>query len=156
MGYVLILLIFALLAVLGLVSFTAGAGPAFLKPVQGPIAPVTNAVKPVAGVFGIIAVFFLKGLFDYAGNYFGSRVGLSVVTDLRQRVFEHVLAQDAEFFEINTTGRVMSSIMSDIEKIQTATSQLLADWLRQVFTATALLIDGSTPFPGLPPFTMFE
>lgn len=65
MGYVLILLIFALLAVLGLVSFTAGAGPAFLKPVQGPIAPVTNAVKPVAGVFGIIAVFLaIYGLID--------------------------------------------------------------------------------------------
>lgn len=102
---------------------------------------VPRGIQDVFGMvaFGILMVILLKGLLDYAGNYFGSRVGLSVVTDLRQRVFEHVLKQDAEFFEINTTGRVMSSIMSDIEKIQTATSQLLADWLRQAFSAAALL-----------------
>ena len=88
----------------------------------------------------ILGVFFLRGIFDYCGNYFVSRAGLSVVTDLRQRVFEHVLKQDAQFFELNTTGRLMSSIMSDIEKIQTATSHLMADWLRQTFSAIALLL----------------
>lgn len=88
----------------------------------------------------ILGVFLLRGVFDYLGNYFVSRAGLSVVTDLRQRVFEHVLKQDAQFFELNTTGRLMSSIMSDIEKIQTATSHLLADWLRQTFSGIALLL----------------
>jgi ATP-binding cassette, subfamily B, bacterial MsbA len=87
----------------------------------------------------ILGVFLLRGILDYLGNYFVSRAGLSVVTDLRQRVFDHVLKQDAQFFELNTTGRLMSSIMSDIEKIQTATSHLLADWLRQTFSALALL-----------------
>lgn len=87
----------------------------------------------------ILAVFFLRGVFDYFGNYCVNRVGLSVVTDLRQRVFDHVLKQDAQFFELNTTGRLMSSIMSDIEKIQVATSHLLADWLRQSFSGLALL-----------------
>jgi ATP-binding cassette, subfamily B, bacterial MsbA len=88
----------------------------------------------------ILGVFLLRGLFDYLGNYLISRAGLSVVTDLRQRVFDHVLKQDAQFFELNTTGSVMSSIMSDIEKIQTATSHLLADWFRQTFSAIALLL----------------
>jgi len=87
----------------------------------------------------ILLVFLLKGLFDYWGNYLINDVGLSVVTDLRQRVFDHVLRQDASFFAANSTGRLMSSIMSDIDKIQVATSHLLADWFRQVFTAFFLL-----------------
>ncbi len=77
---------------------------------------------------------------DYCGNYLINYVGFSAVTDLRQAVFTRVLHQDANFFENNSTGRVMSSIMNDLEKIQVALSHILADWLRQSFTAAALLI----------------
>ncbi|HEY4364867.1 MAG TPA: ABC transporter ATP-binding protein [Bryobacteraceae bacterium] len=90
--------------------------------------------------FGILAVFALKGICDYWGNYLINYVGLSAVTDLRQEVFDRVLHQDAHFFEANSTARVMSSIMNDLEKIQVATSQMLADFLRQSFTAIALTI----------------
>src|SRR5712691_2271030 len=88
---------------------------------------------------GIVAVFAIKGLCDYAANYLINYVGYSAVTDLRQDVFDRVVHQDAHFFEANSTARVMSSIMNDIEKIQVATSHILADFLRQSFTAVALL-----------------
>ncbi len=87
----------------------------------------------------ILAVFAIKGICDYAGNYMVNYVGMSSITDLRQRVFEHVLRQDASFFELNSTGRLMSSVMNDIEKIQVAISQMMADWLRQTFSAIGLL-----------------
>lgn len=89
--------------------------------------------------FAILAVFAIKGMSDYIGNYLVSYVGFRSVTDLRQRVFEHVLLQDASFFEVNSTGRLMSSIMNDIEKIQVAISQMMADWLRQTFSAIGLM-----------------
>jgi len=88
---------------------------------------------------GILAVFFIKGLCDYCANYLINYVGFSAVTDLRQTVFDRVVHQDAYFFEANSTARVMSSIMNDLEKIQVALSQILADWLRQSFTALGLL-----------------
>jgi subfamily B ATP-binding cassette protein MsbA len=84
--------------------------------------------------FGILAMFAIKGLCDYAGNYLVNYVGLSAVTDLRQDVFDRVVHQDAHFFETNSTARVMSSIMNDLEKIQVAMSNILADLLRQTFT----------------------
>ncbi len=89
---------------------------------------------------GILAVFALKGAADYIGNYLVNHVGLHAITDLRQRVFDHVLRQDTSFFEATSTGKLMSSVMNDIEKIQTAISHMLADWLRQSFTAIGLLI----------------
>ncbi len=100
-------------------------------------AQVHNVWTMVAA--GIIAVFTIKGLCDYAGNYLVNYVGLSAVTDLRQDVFDRVVHQDAHFFESNSTARVMSSIMNDLEKIQVAMSHILADLLRQSFTAVALL-----------------
>ncbi len=87
---------------------------------------------------GILAVFLIKGLCDYAGNYLVNYVGLSAVTDLRQDVFDRVVRQDAHFFESNSTARVMSSIMNDLEKIQVAMSHILADLLRQSFIFLAL------------------
>ena len=75
----------------------------------------------------ILAVFLIKGLCDYAANYLINYVGLSAVTDLRQTVFDRVVQQDAQFFESNSTARVMSSIMNDLEKIQVALSHILAD-----------------------------
>ena len=41
------------------------------------------------------------------------------------------MRQGSQFFEAHSTGKLMSSIMNDIEKIQVATSHILADLLRQ-------------------------
>jgi subfamily B ATP-binding cassette protein MsbA len=99
---------------------------------------IHNVLTMVA--FAIVLVFFLKGACDYAANYLISFTGFSAVTDLRNAVFEKVLRQGAEFFESNSTGRLMSSVMNDIEKIQTATSNMLVDLLRQVFVVIGLLV----------------
>ena len=89
--------------------------------------------------FGIVSVFLLKGVCEYIGSYLVNFVGLSAITDLRQQIFDKVLRQDAQFFETNSTGALMSSIMSDIEKIQVAISHMLADWMRQSFSVVFLL-----------------
>jgi subfamily B ATP-binding cassette protein MsbA len=89
--------------------------------------------------FAILIVFAVKGLCDYLANYLINYVGCSAVTDLRNTVFAKVLRHGSEFFESHSTGRLMSSIMNDIEKIQVATSHILADLLRQSFVVLALL-----------------
>lgn len=99
--------------------------------------PVHNVWTTVA--IAILLVFLTKGIADYCGNYLVSYVGFSAVTDLRQAAFDKVLREEAQFFETTSTGRLMSSIMNDIDKIQLAVSQMLADWLRQSFAAIGLV-----------------
>ena len=89
--------------------------------------------------FAILMVFLTKGLCDYIANYLINYAGVSAVTDLRNAVFDKVLRQGAQFFEATSTGRLMSSIMNDIEKIQVALSHILADLLRQGFVFLGLL-----------------
>lgn len=88
----------------------------------------------------ILVVFLVRGLCDYLGDYLTSYVGFSAVTDLRNEVFAKVLRHGAAFFETTSTGRLMSSVMSDIDRIQTACSDMLADLLRQIFSLLGLLI----------------
>jgi ATP-binding cassette, subfamily B, bacterial MsbA len=89
--------------------------------------------------WAILATFLTKGFCDYAGNFLINYAGFSAITDLRQRVFDKVLRQGAQFFETHSTGRLMSSIMNDVDKMQLASSQMLADLLRQSFAAAFFL-----------------
>jgi subfamily B ATP-binding cassette protein MsbA len=89
--------------------------------------------------FAVLAAFITKGLCDYCANYLVNYVGFSAVTNLRNRVFDKVVRQGADFFESHSTGKLMSAIMNDIDKVQLATSHILADLLRQTFVLLALL-----------------
>ena len=88
----------------------------------------------------VLGVFFLKGFCDYFGNYLVNYVGFSAITSLRNAVFDKVLKQGAEFFEAHSTGQLMSTIMNNVDKVQLATSHILADFLRQLFMAVALTL----------------
>lgn len=99
--------------------------------------PIRNVWTLVAAA--ILMVFFIKGIADYLGNYLISYAGLGAVTDLRQKTFDKVIREEHAFFSSFSTGRLMSSILSDIEKIQLAVSQMLADWFRQIFAAAGMI-----------------
>jgi subfamily B ATP-binding cassette protein MsbA len=88
---------------------------------------------------GILGAFILKGLCDFWGNYLVNYVGFAAVRDLRNDVYETVLYQSPAFFQKQHTGKLISTLISDIEKIQLAFSHILADFLRQIFIAVALL-----------------
>ena len=101
-------------------------------------ASVHNVFTIVA--ISLLVVFFLRGICDYLGDVLTSYAGFSAVKDLRNEVFDKVLRHGADFFENTSTGRLMSSIMSDIEKIQVACSDMFADLLRQSFSVIGLLL----------------
>jgi ATP-binding cassette, subfamily B, bacterial MsbA len=102
---------------------------------------VPSGIHNVASMVSvcILAVFLTKGICDYFGNFLINYVGFSAITDLRNQIFRKVLNQGAQFFEAHSTGQLMSSIMNDVDKVQLATSHILADFLRQIFSVIALL-----------------
>src|SRR5436190_10701392 len=97
-----------------------------------------NAWAMVA--FAMIAVTIIKGLAEFFATYFTNYVGHSAVMDLRNRLYSQLIKQSLAFFTSTPTGRLMSAITSDIEKIQNAVSSVSADFLKQSFTLVALLV----------------
>jgi subfamily B ATP-binding cassette protein MsbA len=87
----------------------------------------------------IIAVTAAKGLAEFFATYFINYVGHSVVRDLRNLLYSRIIQQSMAFFSNNSTGRLMSAVTSDIEKVQNAVSQTSADSLRETFTLVGLL-----------------
>ena len=91
-----------------------------------------NAWTVVA--FAFVASTILKGLFDYAGTYLVNYAGYGLITDLRNSLYQSILRRSAAFFQKHTTGTLLSTIVSDIERVQFAMSSVLAELLQQFFT----------------------
>jgi len=91
-------------------------------------------------VFTLLILTLLKGVCVYYSNYILAYVGQSVVMDLRNRLFDHVLEQSMRFFSLNSTGRLMSRMSNDVEQMQEAVSNVLADLFRQTVLLVALAI----------------
>ena len=87
----------------------------------------------------IIGVTLLKGIAEFLATYIVNFIGHSVVRDLRNLLYTRIIQQSINFFTQNSTGRLMSAITSDVEKIQNAASQVAADFLKQCFTLAGLL-----------------
>ncbi len=92
----------------------------------------TNAWTMVA--VALVAATVIKGICFYAGTYLVNYAGFGVITDLRNELYASVLRRSVAFFQKHTTGTLVSAIINDIDKIQFATSQVLAEFLQQFFT----------------------
>lgn len=91
-----------------------------------------NAWTIVAYAF--VASTLLKGICDYAGTYLVNYAGYGMITDLRNHLYDSVLRRSAAFFQKHTTGTLISTIVTDIERVQYAVSSVLAEFLQQLFT----------------------
>jgi subfamily B ATP-binding cassette protein MsbA len=81
--------------------------------------------------FGVILLFFIKGLFFYLQAYFMGFIGQRVITNIRNLVFSSLQKQPLSFFDKTPTGQSISRIMNDVTLIQSTVTD----------SVTAILID---------------
>lgn len=84
--------------------------------------------------FALVVSTILKGICDYTGTYLVNYGGFGMVTDLRNDVYNAVLRRSAAFFQKHATGSLISTIVNDIERVQFAMSNVLAEMMQQFFT----------------------
>jgi len=88
-------------------------------------------------------VIFLRGLISYLNVYCLQWVASRTIADLRVRLFGHLLRLSASFFNENSSGQLMSRIMSDTATLQNilsgATSVIIRDPVTLVGVLTLLI-----------------
>ena len=96
--------------------------------------------------YALVASTVLKGICDYLGTYLVNHAGFGMITNLRNELYDSVLRRSAAFFQRHATGTLISTIINDIERVQFAMSNVLAEFLQQVFSflfiAAAVVIMG--------------
>ncbi|MFT4111898.1 ABC transporter ATP-binding protein [Silvibacterium sp.] len=96
--------------------------------------------------FAFVVSTLLKGLCDYLGTYLANYAGFGIITDLRDDLYEVILRRSISFFQKHATGTLLSALINDIERMQSAMSSVLSDFLQQIFTliftAAAVIVIG--------------
>jgi subfamily B ATP-binding cassette protein MsbA len=91
-----------------------------------------NAWNVVA--FALVVTTILKGLCDYLGNYLVNYAAFGTITDLRNHLYEATLRRSSSFFHKHATGTILSTLINDVDRVQSALSSVLGDFLQQFFT----------------------
>jgi subfamily B ATP-binding cassette protein MsbA len=96
-----------------------------------------GAVVALVGV--IPAVIFLRGLFSYLNIYYLQWAAVRAITDLRVRLFDHLMNQSASFFNRANTGELMSRILNDTGMLQNVISNTTSTLVKDPVTVASLL-----------------
>jgi len=88
----------------------------------------------------LVVLFLGKALGEFFGSLLVQYVGQAAITDLRNQVYGRIIHQPVGFFQHHPTGRLMSAVINDIERVRSALSEWLADFYRQVFTMLFLCV----------------
>ena len=87
----------------------------------------------------ILMVFIGKGLSEFIGNLLVQTAGIAAVTDFRNHAYTKIIRQPIGFFQHHPTGRLMSTVINDVERVRTTFSEHLALGFRHIFTLFFLL-----------------
>ena len=84
-------------------------------------------------------VMLLRGLVTYLNVYFLQWVAIRAITDLRTRLFNHLLNLSLQFYHGTSTGNLMSRLLNDTAVLQNAISNSIAVLIVGPVTLVSLL-----------------
>ena len=83
----------------------------------------------------ILPIFALiQGIIYYIGKYMIEWTGSKMVTDLREKLFDHIHSLQLDFFSHNKSGQLISRITTDTGAISFLVTNVLSDIIRAPFT----------------------
>ena len=89
--------------------------------------------------FAVVGIFFLKAACNYGQTILMSFIGLRIVADLRNRLYEQIQKQSLAFFTKHPTGILMSRITNDVISIQSASSEAVTSLIKDTVTLISLI-----------------
>lgn len=73
----------------------------------------------------VVIAFIFRGIFHFVANYCLAWVGNNVVTDLKQRLFEHIMGMPVAFHDKESTGGLISKLTYDSEQVLNSVSKAI-------------------------------
>jgi len=87
----------------------------------------------------IVCAFIVRGVAHFVANYCLAWVGNNVVADLRQQLFEHIMAMPVAFHDKQSTGALISKITFDTEQVLNSVSKSILTIVQQSAFVVGLL-----------------
>ncbi len=87
----------------------------------------------------LLAVTALRGVFAYGQAYLMSYVGNWIIVDVRQQLFMQLMRLPVRFHDANTSGRLVSRVIHDVNQMANSIPTVLKDLFQQGLTFLALV-----------------
>ncbi len=129
------------LAIAGTAVFSATepALPALMKPLlDGSFVerdPRMMRLVPLA----LVGIFIVRGIASFTSTVGMQWVGTKVVTDLREGMFDRLLALPAQYFDDHATGMLISKVTFDANRLTTSATNVLVTLLRDSLAILGLI-----------------
>ena len=81
----------------------------------------------------------VRGLVSALGSYSMTWVARSVVRELRQRVFSHIIRLPADYYDKASSGELLSKILYDVEQVAQVSADALSDFVQNTCLIVGLL-----------------
>jgi subfamily B ATP-binding cassette protein MsbA len=81
----------------------------------------------------------IKSVCDYVGTLLANKAGFGMITDMRNDLYDSVLSRSTAFFQKHSTGTLISTLINDVERVQSAMATILSDFLQQLFTLIVMI-----------------
>lgn len=122
-----------------LVAALSGAYAWLVKPVLDEIFINKNEALLFVLPLALFAVAVLKSAFSYGQNYLMNYVGNHIVTDIRQELFGKMVRLPVSYHDFNSSGRLVSRVISDVTLMANAIAGVLKDIFQQGLTFLVML-----------------
>jgi len=87
----------------------------------------------------LVGSAIIKSIADYLGTLLANKAGFGMITDIRNDLYNSVLRRSTAFFQRHTTGMLISALINDVERVQSAMTTVLSDFLQQLFTLIVMI-----------------
>ena len=89
--------------------------------------------------FFLICLFLVKGIFNYGQAYLMNFVGLRIIADIREKLYNHLQTLSFSYFTKTPTGILISRILNDVNLIQGAVSTTISGLFKDIITIAFLI-----------------
>ncbi len=93
------------------------AFPLAVKVFADRLLPSQNWGLILGAMAGLLAIYFLNTGLQYIVNYWGHVLGISIETEMRRKIFDHLQKLSFRFYDNQKTGRLVARVTKDLEDV---------------------------------------
>lgn len=71
----------------------------------------------LAATLGLLAIYLLNTGLQFIVNYWGHVLGISIETEMRRKIFDHLQKLSFRFYDNQKTGRLVARVTKDLEDV---------------------------------------
>jgi len=147
--------IFIALISLIIVGITSSATAYLVKPVLDDIFINKNVKMLYIIPVVVVALYGIKGIFDFLQTYSIGYIGQKIVTNIRNELFENIISLPLNYFNRTSTGNVIARLLYDVSLIQNAVTNSLSGIIKDSVTIISLVVVAFMREPVLASITIY-